>query len=165
MQYYDLLSSEQRERILTEQLLDRMEEAEELQNSGPTGYARHDDDDDDDYDYEEQRRREEEREREELERSRHKPYGHRFRSKEEPRRVGYGRRRDNNHDNNTYHKPYARKSAHSRSNSSDSYDNNQNNKNTLHKSYACRSARRDHNKPVSSYGKGRPSYKTRRPPR
>ncbi|MDY4674460.1 MAG: hypothetical protein SO369_05630 [Treponema sp.] len=108
MQYYDLLSSEQRERILTEQLLDRMEEAEEIQNSGPTGYARHDDDDDDDYE-EEQRRREEEREREELERSRHNPYGRRFRSKEEPRRVGYGRRRDDNRDDKTtYHNPYGK---------------------------------------------------------
>ena len=106
MQYYDLLSSEQRERILTEQLLDRMEEAEEIQNSGPTGYAWHDDDD---YDYEEQRRREEEREREELERSRHNPYGRRFRSKEEPRRVGYGRRRDDNRDDKTtYHNPYGK---------------------------------------------------------
>ena len=162
MQYYDLLSSEQRERILTEQLLDRMEEAEEIQNSGPTGYANHDDDD---YDYEEQRRREEEREREELERSRRNPYGRRFRSKEEPRRVGYGQKCNHNHDNNTYHKPYARKSAYSRSNSRDSYDNNQNNKNTLHKSYACRSARRNHNKPVRPYSKGRPSYKSRRPPR
>lgn len=162
MQYYDLLSSEQRERILTEQLLDRMEEAEEIQNSGPTGYAWHDDDDDD-YE-EEQRRREEERERE-RDRPAYKPYGHRFRSKEEPRRVGYGRRRDNNRDNNTYHKPYGRKSTQSRSNSCDSYDNNQNKKNTLHKSYACRSARRDHTKPVRPYSKGRPSYKTRRPPR
>ena len=161
MQYYDLLSSEQRERILTEQLLDRMEEAEEIQNSGPTGYAWHDDDD-----YEEEQRRREEREREELERSRHNPYGRRFRSKQEPRRVGYGRRRDNNRDNNTsYHKPYARRSANSRSNSNDSYSNNQNNKNTLHKSYACRSARRDHTKPVRPYSKGRPSYKSRRPPR
>lgn len=162
MQYYDLLSSEQRERILTEQLLDRMEEAEEIQNSGPTGYARHDDDD---YDYEEQRRREEERERE-RERPVYKPYGRRFRSKEEPRRVGYGRKRDDNRDNKTTsYKPYGRRSTQSRSNSCDSRDNNQNNKNTLHKSYACRSARRNHNKPVRPYSKGRPNYKTRRPPR
>ena len=162
MQYYDLLSSEQRERILTEQLLDRMEEAEEIQNSGPTGYARHDDDD---YDYEEQRRREEERERE-RERPVHKPYGHRFRSKEEPRRVGYGQKCNYNRNNKTTcQKSYGCKTAHSRSNSSDSHDNNQNNKNTLHKSYACRSARRNRNKPHRPYAKGRPNYKTSRPPR
>ena len=153
MQYYDLLSSEQRERILTEQLLDRMEEAEEIQNSGPTGYARHDDDDDD---YEEQNRYEEERERE-RERPVHKPYGHRFRSKEEPRRVGYGQKCNYNRDNKTTcQKSYGCKTAHSRSNSSDSHDNNQNNKNTLHKSYACRSARRNRNKPHRPYAKGRP---------
>ena len=164
MQYYDLLSSDQRERILTEQLLDRMEEAEEIQNSGPTGYARHDDDDDD-YDYEEQNRYEEERERE-RERPVHKPYGHRFRSKEEPRRVGYGQKCNYNRDNKTTcQKSYGCKTAHSRSNSSDSHDNNQNNKNTLHKSYACRSARRNRNKPHIPYAKGRPNYKTRRPPR
>ena len=159
MQYYDLLSSEQRERILAEQLLDRMEEAEEIQNSGPTGYAWHDDDD---YDYEEQRRREEERERE-RERPVHKPYGHRFRSKEEPRRVGYGQKCNYNRNNKTTcQKSYGCKTAHSRSNSSDSHDNNQNNKNTLHKSYACRSARRNHNKPHRPYAKGRPNYKTSR---
>ena len=163
MQYYDLLSSDQRERILTEQLLDRMEEAEEIQNSGPTGYARHDDDDDDDY--EEQNRYEEERERE-RERPVHKPYGHRFRSKEEPRRVGYGQKCNYNRDNKTTcQKSYGCKTVHSRSNSSDSYDNNQNNKNTLHKSYACRSARRNRNKPHRPYAKGRPNYKTSRPPR
>lgn len=56
MPSYDLLSSEQRERILNEILLDKMEEAEEIRNSLPTGFVNHDDDNDF-HDYEEERRR------------------------------------------------------------------------------------------------------------
>lgn len=110
MQYYDLLSSEEKERILNEQLLDKMEEAEEIENSRPTGYARHDDDDE--Y-YEEQRRREKEREREreESERSLHKPYGRRFRSQNNHHRTGYNRQHKDNHEQGKNKKPVVKSYA------------------------------------------------------
>lgn len=101
MQYYDLLSSEEKERILNEQLLDKMEEAEEIENSLPTGYARHDNDEEDE---EEQKRHKENMERErESERLFHKPYGHRFRGKKDHRRAGYTPQynNDDHKDNNT----------------------------------------------------------------
>lgn len=110
MQYYDLLSSEDKERILNEQLLDKMEEAEEIENSRPTGYARHDDDDE--Y-YEEQRRREKEREREreESERPLHNPYGRRFRNQNNRRHTGYTPQHNNNHNQEKNKKPVVKSYA------------------------------------------------------
>lgn len=65
MPSYDLLSSDQRERILNEILLDKMEEAEEIQNSLPNGFVSYHDNDDF-HDYEEERRREDARRDEEI---------------------------------------------------------------------------------------------------
>lgn len=103
MPSYDLLSSEQRERILNEILLDKMEEAEEIRNSLPTGFVNHDDDNDF-HDYEEERRREDAR-REEYNRHEHRPYGHRFLNKDGKRRSGYNRQNNNREkDHITYDK-------------------------------------------------------------
>lgn len=103
MQYYDLLSSEEQERIKNEIILDRMEEAEEIQNSLPTGFAWKDDDDQ--FQEEEQRRREEEERREEERRESyrrtHKPYGHTSRKNNGKRRSGYNRSNDSDE-----YKPY-----------------------------------------------------------
>ena len=123
MQYYDLLSSEDKERILNEQLLDKMEEAEEIENSRPTGYARHDDDDE--Y-YEEQRRREKEREREreESERRLHNPYGRRFRNQNSQHRAGYNRQHKDNHEQGKNKRPVVKSYAvtlHEKSNRNKSY--------------------------------------------
>lgn len=63
MPSYDLLSSDQRERILNEILLDKMEEAEEIQNSLPNGFVSYHDNDEC-HDYEEDSRREDARDEE-----------------------------------------------------------------------------------------------------
>lgn len=93
MQYYDLLSSEQRERIQNEILMDKMEEAEEIRNSLPNGSASYHDDNDF-HDYEEERRQDEAR-REESNRREHRPYGRRFHNKNGNRRVGYNKQNNN----------------------------------------------------------------------
>lgn len=102
MQYYDLLSSEERERIKNEILLDKMEEAEEIRNSLPTGFVSYHDDNDC-HNHEEERKQDDDR-REESDRDEYRPYGHRFRNKEGNRCVGYNRQKNNRNSDITYDK-------------------------------------------------------------